>query len=281
MMSWSRLEVEATVVDYFHMLIQELTGQSYNKSAHRKALMHKLDNRSEGAIERKHQNISAILIALGCPYISGYKPLGNYQALLREVIEQHLGKDSIFDQAALTATAIPAIAPIQNEYADLIVNAPQPVLQAREAPVREYAPQRRDYLEREARNASLGLAGEKFIVQYEHFRLYQLGKPELADKVEHVAKTRGDGLGFDVLSFEESGKERFIEVKTTAFGKETPFFISRNEIHFAEDHETDYQLYRLYNFRHSPKMFQLAGRVQRHCQLNPVTFVCEFAINGV
>jgi hypothetical protein len=69
MMSWSKFEVEATVVDYFHMLIQELTGQAYNKSTHRKALMHKLDKRSEGAIERKHQNISAILIALGCPYI--------------------------------------------------------------------------------------------------------------------------------------------------------------------------------------------------------------------
>lgn len=85
-MNWSLFEVEATVADYFHMLVQELTGQLYNKSAHRKALMQKLENRSEGAIERKHQNISAILIALGCPYISGYKPLGNYQALLREVV---------------------------------------------------------------------------------------------------------------------------------------------------------------------------------------------------
>lgn len=28
-MSWSRLEVEATVSDYFHMLVQELAGQSY------------------------------------------------------------------------------------------------------------------------------------------------------------------------------------------------------------------------------------------------------------
>jgi hypothetical protein len=276
MMSWSRLEVEATVADYFHMLVQELAGQAYNKSAHRKALMQKLDNRSEGAIERKHQNISAILIALCCPYISGYKPLGNYQALLREVVEQHLGKDQIFDQVALTATALPAIAPIQNGYANLIVDAPQSALQAQEAPVREYLPQRKDYLEREARNASLGLAGEEFVLQYEHFRLYRLGKPELADKVEHVAKTRGDGLGFDVLSFEVSGKERFIEVKTTAFGKVTPFFISRNEVRFAEDHHADYQLYRLYNFRQSPKMFQLAGQVQGHCQLNPVTFVCEF-----
>ncbi|WP_137719700.1 DUF3883 domain-containing protein [Methylobacillus flagellatus] len=275
-MSWSRLEVEATVADYFHMLVQELAGQSYNKSAHRKVLIQKLDNRSEGAIERKHQNISAVLISLRCPYISGYKPLGNYQALLREVVEQQLSKDQIFDQTAISATALPAIVPIQNGYASLIVDPPQPALRVQEAPARKYMPQRRDYLEREARNASLGLAGEEFVLQYEHFRLYQLGKPELADKVEHVAKTQGDGLGFDVLSFETSGQERFIEVKTTAFGKETPFFISRNEVSFAKDHTTDYQLYRLYNFRQSPKMFQLAGPVQNHCQLDPVLFVCEF-----
>lgn len=276
-MSWSQLEVEATVADYFHMLVQELAGQTYNKSAHRKALMKKLDNRSEGAVERKHQNVSAILIELGCPYISGYKPLSNYQALLRKVVEQHLTADQIFDQVALTATALPAITPIHNNYANLIVDAPRLALQALEKPAREYVPQRRDYLEREARNTSLGLAGEEFVLQYEHFRLYQLGKPELADKVEHMARTRGDGLGFDVLSFEVSGKERFIEVKTTTFGKETPFFISRNEVRFAEDHEADYRLYRLYNFRQSPKMFQLEGRVQSHCQLSPVTYVCEFS----
>lgn len=276
MMSWSRLEVEATVSDYFHMLVQELAGQSYNKAAHRSALLQMLDNRSAGAVEFKHQNISAILVELGCPYISGYKPRSNYQALLREVVEQHLAKDQAFDQVALTASALPAVAPIPNGYSNLVVDAPKPAQQVREAPAREYIPQRRDYLEREARNASLGLAGEEFVMQYEHYRLYQLGKRELADKVEHVSKTKGDGLGFDVLSFEPTGKERFIEVKTTAFGKQTPFFISRNEVRFAEEHEADYQLYRLFNFRQAPKMFQMAGRVQKHCQLSPVTFVCEF-----
>lgn len=60
-MAWSRLEVEATVADYFHMLVMELSGQAYNKSAHRKALLLRLDHRSEGAVERKHQNISAIM----------------------------------------------------------------------------------------------------------------------------------------------------------------------------------------------------------------------------
>ena len=38
-MGWSRIEVEATVADYFHMLVMELSGQSYNKTAHRRALL--------------------------------------------------------------------------------------------------------------------------------------------------------------------------------------------------------------------------------------------------
>ncbi|BAS06695.1 hypothetical protein AHiyo4_01170 [Arthrobacter sp. Hiyo4] len=44
-----------------------------------------------------------------------------------------------------------------------------------------------------------------------------------------MSKTRGDGLGYDILSFEESGKERLLEVKTTKSRAETPFFVSRNE----------------------------------------------------
>lgn len=35
---WLREEVEAIVADYFHMLTQDLAGQTYNKSEHRRAL---------------------------------------------------------------------------------------------------------------------------------------------------------------------------------------------------------------------------------------------------
>ena len=76
--NWTREEVEATVADYLHMLTLELSGQSFNKTEHRRNLLQKLKNRSGGAVERKHQNISAVLIAHGWPYVSGYKPLGNY-----------------------------------------------------------------------------------------------------------------------------------------------------------------------------------------------------------
>ena len=77
----------------------------------------KLKNRSEGAIERKHQNISAVLIELGCPYISGYKPLGNYQGLLAEVIADQIAQSPWFDKAATSASEMPAAAPLITDIA--------------------------------------------------------------------------------------------------------------------------------------------------------------------
>ena len=78
---WSHEEVEAIVADYFKMLDNELRGIHYNKTEHRRALSILLNTRSDGSIERKHQNISAVLIDQGFPYIAGYKPLRNYQQL--------------------------------------------------------------------------------------------------------------------------------------------------------------------------------------------------------
>src|SRR4051812_35368104 len=89
---WSRIEVEAAVSAYLEMLELELCGQQFNKAERRRALGLVLNNRSEGSIERKHQNISAILIELGFPYVRGYKPLSNYQRLLHDVVTDRLPK---------------------------------------------------------------------------------------------------------------------------------------------------------------------------------------------
>lgn len=72
---WSRAEVEATVSDYFEMLAHELRLEPVNKSEHSRNLQKLLNGRTIRAIESKHQNISAVLIDLGYPYIAGYKPL--------------------------------------------------------------------------------------------------------------------------------------------------------------------------------------------------------------
>ena len=51
---WSRLEVEATVADYFAMLAAELHGEVVNKRAHNRTLQALLDGRSAAAVEFKH-----------------------------------------------------------------------------------------------------------------------------------------------------------------------------------------------------------------------------------
>lgn len=88
--SWSNKEVELIIADYFKMLTDELAGSSVNKAEHRRCLLPLLNNRSEGSIEFKHQNISAVLINLGQPYIIGYLPRFNFQKMLEEKVIEYL-----------------------------------------------------------------------------------------------------------------------------------------------------------------------------------------------
>jgi hypothetical protein len=92
---WSEAEIEATVADYFEMLEMEVRGREYSKSEHRQRLILQLNGRSEGAVERKHQNVSAVLQEMGLRFIEGYKPLGNVQGALRPVIERYVRKQSM------------------------------------------------------------------------------------------------------------------------------------------------------------------------------------------
>ena len=277
---WSTEEVEAIVADHLQMLTLELAGQSYSKADHRRHLQTRLNNRSDGSIEFKHCNISAVLIQLGFPYIRGYQPRSNYQAILADVVTDQLKQRSLLDQAALAAVQQPAITPFGSDFTHTITQAPTKQLKVAEArPEWQWNKPaiKRDYLEREAQNQSLGLAGEEFVVQFEHWRLNALGQSTLADRVEHVAQSKGDGLGFDVLSFEPDGRERYIEVKTTAFGKDTPFFVSKNELIFSRVATQQFHLYRLFEFRKQPRLFDLVGEISDHCLLDPVSFRASFS----
>jgi len=109
-------------------------------------------------------------------------------------------------------------------------------------------------------------------MRFEHERLWRAGKRKLAKRIDHVAKTKGDSLGYDILSFAENGQERFIELKTTRYGSLTPFFASRNEVKISEVHEDDYQLYRLFQFSKQPQLFVLNGSLRHTCILEPNQF---------
>ena len=276
---WGPDEVALIVADYLRMLTFELSGQAYNKAAHRRQLLNLLPGRSEQSIEFKHANISAVMLELGFPYLRGYKPRSNFQrSRLLDEVAQQVARHDLIDQVALAAVQQPVAVSDFANFEKVKAMAPKADLAANE-PEKAYNPRspiRRDYLEREARNRSLGLAGEHFALRYEQWRLSQLGVGQLADRVRHVSVEQGDGLGFDIQSFETDGRDRFIEVKTTTFGDRTPFFVSSNEVRFAREAGQQFRVYRLFDFKAAPRLFELKGPIEAHCRLDPTTFRASF-----
>lgn len=105
-----------------------------------------------------------------------------------------------------------------------------------------------DFIKIENENKKLGYLGELFILQNEINLLKSQGKFELANRVKHVSVEVGDGLGYDILSFDTNGAEKKIEVKTTRSGINRPFYLTRNEINISEKYAETYYLYRLFDF---------------------------------
>lgn len=278
---WSEAEVEAVAADYFAMLDAEIRGEPYNKSVHRRALSAMLNGRTDGSIERKHQNISAVLIELRHPFVFGYKPLGNYQALLERVVVERVCTDLAFAAIVSQAVDEPAPVPTVDDFLARLEPSPHreplvypPVMERNERQPHRYVV---DYLEREARNSSLGRAGEEFVLNFERARLIQANRESLASRVEHTSVAEGDGAGFDIRSFETDGSDRLIEVKTTAYGKQTPILLSTNELAMSRVHRSSYHLYRPFRFRADPRLFTVNGALDEVCRLEATQFRGRFA----
>ena len=133
-----------------------------------------------------------------------------------------------------------------------------------------------DYAAREAINRSLGEKGEQWVLLYETKRLQCAGLAELVPRIDWVSKSMGDGVGYDIRSFNSDGTERFIEVKTTNQGKFSPFFLSNNEIEFADEFTEQFYLYRVFDFRDSPRVFILHGKPFTWGTIQPVQFRVSF-----
>ncbi len=104
-----------------------------------------------------------------------------------------------------------------------------------------------NYVEREKMLKQIGDLGEQFIFSQEREKVkqYNLSKSK---KVTWVSRDKGDGLGFDILSYDAKGNEMYIEVKTTTQDENTSFYISANELEKSKQYADRYYLYRVYQF---------------------------------
>jgi hypothetical protein len=267
---WSRLEVELAVADYFQMLEFEARDEAFNKAERNAELRKKLSRRSKSSVELKHQNISAILDELGLPFIRGYKPRGNVQELLRDVVREQVERQrnrlaSVIDH--LEASSLPG----ERNYVGVLVDLPRPG-HVVHVSARLRIPRKLDYAARDEQNRALGRAGEQWVMGYETTRLGDDGYPELASKVTWVSEDLGDGAGYDIKSFTDSERDRYIEVKTTNGGPLTPFIVSANELAFSKEATSAFFLYRLFQYSSRPHVFILQGDLEETLALVPTDY---------
>ncbi len=276
-LDWITAEVTRIVDDYFEMLRAELLGLPYSKTEHRRQLSLRLNQRSDPSIEFKHQNISAVLVNMGMPYIDGYKPRGNFQALLGTVVEKYtFDHHGFFDQLAEATRLNPTEAPTMSARISGIFVPPPERIVVPDADAKPWVSRRGvkiDFARRDAENRLMAKLGEQFVVGLEKQRLLEARRDDLAAKVEWVADTCGDGLGYDVLSFNETtDAERWLEVKTTGLGKFFPFYVTRNEVRCSEAEPERFHLYRVFDFSRTARLYVLPGALSKACDLEPIQF---------
>lgn len=135
-----------------------------------------------------------------------------------------------------------------------------------------------DYARRQKNKKRVGDIGEELVMCLEMQKLTSLGRKDLADKVKHVSKTEGDGLGYDIISYEKTGnsfQKIYIEVKATTGNYEKPFDITINEVEVSELLATHYYIYRLYNIHHNMTTvpyYTVKGSVKDNFLLEPTSF---------
>lgn len=273
---WSGAEVAATVKAYFEMLRLEAEQVAFNKAERNAQLRQVLNGRSKGSVEMKHQNVSAVLHALGLPFISGYKPRGNSQLLLRQEVQKFILANP--DLVHRVVDAMEEVKPAaEKTFQAVLVTAPDVELVAKAASSPRFRlPRKVDFAARDENNRKLGRSGEQWVLEFEHQRLHQEGLADLFPRVDWVAERLGDGLGYDILSFDAADRQRFIEVKTTNGAYMSSFIISRNELEFAEEVGPAFRLYRVFDFRDEPKLYMLQGSLKGQVHLEAMDYRASF-----
>jgi len=270
---WTDEENDRIVADYFAMLADDVAGRPYSKAEHRRALVPLLNGRSEGSVEFKHQNISAVLKGLGEDWIPGYKPAFNFQTSLIDAVARWLARNpGWLARMPKTTAGLREAAPIWVGPAPTLSNRPPP----QELEQMLHVARKFDVAGRDARNRALGRAGKKRVLAHERAALKAAGRDDLARKVRWVSEEDGDGAGYDIASFAPDGRARLIEVKTTNGWERTPFHITRNELAVAEERRSEWCLFRLYHFSRAPKAFELHPPLEAHISLTPTTFQAGF-----
>lgn len=132
-----------------------------------------------------------------------------------------------------------------------------------------------DYEKSQKTKQKTGELAEIAVINYEKDKLYNIGRPDLADLVKQVSKVSSD-YGYDILSFEVingRAREVHIEVKSAKYSnKYIEFFISENELNKFKNDQA-YKIYCLIKMGRNYKLHEVnKADFFRHNYLSPMSY---------
>lgn len=266
---WTLLEVEQVVATYFAIAAAQAAGEYSRKDELSKAQA-LIPTRNPSAVERKLSNICAYLAAQGHSHIHGFGSLPNNQTLLKALINDWLSDNpDVYDPPPTPASALGKRGVEVEPPSNLVL---------KEATVRREACSV-DFAGRDARNRLLGRLGEEWALSELKAELRDQGRDDLAERVIWASSAVGDGLGYDIESFDSEGVPVVVEVKTTNQGQAAPFLVSANEVARSKG-DPNYVLMRVFSFAGQPAFYRLRGDLAETCQLQPKVFAAAPAPDG-
>ena len=276
--SWSAEENELIVGNYFEMLLEELAGRRFNKAAYARKIAPNLKARlsknagKKGAFRRKYCNISAVLRALGQPWIEGFNPNENIQLDLVDVVAEHLEKN----RYAITKAIVERLESDDAPFRGIEMKMPQKPGNVSAKDIDEVARlvKKFDVAAKDKYNRDLGYGGEKLVYENEILRLKKAGLESVAEKVSWVSRDIGDGEGYDIESYDLDQRKRLIEVKTTNGDGWVPFYVTANERKVSQEKASQgWCLFRVYDFSKGPKAFELnSEQLETRCDWDTATY---------
>lgn len=139
---------------------------------------------------------------------------------------------------------------------------------------------RNDYDIDPTRKKAIGDLGEELVLEYERSSLLRAQRPELANRVTHVAAVEGDAAGYDIRSYDSGGEVKYIEVKTTTTSPDAAFYITENERNFGNGHPENYHIYRLFELdeaNQTARFFVVSGAPTNNLRLTPIAYRASIA----
>jgi len=187
----------------------------------------------------------------------------------RDKIEFDKSDDQLSDYRTPNFAANPSA-----EFIDLNIYPPNPA-NSTGLMSKEKRSRKPDYEKESRKMKLLGDRGEKIVMDLEIKRLNDAGKKHLAKKVKRVSLI-SDSYGYDILSFQEDGTERYVEVKaTSAKVGSANFFYTANELKTAFEVK-NYFIYMVYDVvSASPKVWVIKNPfkpVNNSIVMKPITY---------